>query len=545
MKTFLLLALLVTFSSVGEILSAKGMRQVGDVSHRPREILRAVGRAVRNKYLFLSVCFLALSFFTFLSLLSYADLSYVVPLTAVSYITNTVGAKLLLKEKISRSRWAGTLLVAAGVAVISLPAAVETAAVSLTARLTQALLAALSPSGAALSAATPLSSRLAFGLRAALLALVLASVAYYALALIGAWGWARDRRRQRALGGDFTPPVSILIPVRGADAETYETFAGFCRQDYPDYEIVFGVRDADDPAVAVVRKLQADFPSRRVGLVVSPAEIGPNAKVSNLQNLSARAAHDLFVIADSDIRVGGDYLRRVVAPLRRPGVGMVTCLYRGTLARTFAARLENVGISASFGPEVVSARQLEGVKFALGSTIALRREALEQIGGFRAVADYLADDFRLGNRVAAAGHKIILSDCVVEHVAGPETARTLLGHLLRWNRAVRVSRPKSYAGLVVTYGTTTSLLLLAALNFSAFGWAVLALTYALRLAAAWAVGVRLLGDRTLRRDFWMVPLRDWIGFGVWAAGFVGDHVRWRGTTFRVRRGGKIEPVAGA
>jgi ceramide glucosyltransferase len=545
MKTFLLLALLVTFSSLGEILSAKGMRQVGHVSHRPREILSAAGRAARNKYLFLSVFFLALSFFTFLSLLSYADLSYVVPLTAVSYITNTVGAKLLLKEKISRERWAGTLLVAAGVAIISLPSGVEAAAVRLFGYLAHAPLALVNPAGRALTAALPLGDWLLIALRLLLLALVLASIAYYALALAGAWSWARDRRRQRALGLNFTPPVSVMIPARGADAEAHETFARFCRQDYPDYQIVFGVRDADDPAVEVIRRLQADFPSRRIELVISPAEAGHNAKVSNLQNMSAHVAHDHLVIADSDIRVGSDYLRRVVAPLQDSSVGMVTCLYRGTLARTFAARLENVGLTSSFGPEVLSSRLLEGIKFALGSTIAVRRELLEQIGGFRAVADYLADDFLLGNRTAAAGYEVVLSDSVVEHVAGPRTFGAMLAHQLRWNRAVRVSRPRSYVGLVVTYGTTTSLLLLAALNFAAFGWWLAGLTYALRLTVAWVVGVGMLGDRELRRDFWLIPLRDWIGFGAWAACFVGDRVQWRGATFRVRRGGKIEPVAEA
>lgn len=545
MKTFLLLALLVTLSSFGEILSAKGMRQVGHVSHQPREILRAVGRAVRNRWLMLSICCLAGSFFTFLSLLSYADLSYVVPLTAVSYITNTVGAKLLLKEKISRGRWAGTMLVASGVAIISLPAKFETGAVGLAMSLFNSLLAALSPSSGALSFSSPLSGWLVFALRLTLLVCVVASIVYYAIAVAGGLSWARDRRRQRALGTDFTPPISILIPVRGVDDEAYENFASFCRQDYPDYQIVFGVRDADDPAVAVIRKLLADFPARHIELVISPAEIGHNAKVSNLQNMLARVANDYLIIVDSDIRVGGDYLRRVVAPLRASGVGMVTCLYRGAGARTFAARLENVGIAATFGPEVVSARLLEGITFALGSTIVMRRELLERIGGFRAVADYLADDFLLGNRVAATGLEIVLSDYVVEHVSGPQTLRAMINHQLRWGRAVRVSRPKGYAGLILTYGTTTSLLLAATLGFSAFGWAMAGVAYAVRLLAAWVVGGVMMRDGALARNFWMIPLRDWLGCGVWAAGFSGNRIQWRGTTFRVLRGGKIEPIAEA
>lgn len=545
MKTFLLMVQLILLSSLGEILSAKGMQQVGHVSFSPRGLLTAAARAVRNRYLFLSVVCMTGAFFTFLSLLSYADLSYVVPLTAVSYITNTVGAKLLLKERISRGRWTGTLLVAAGVTIISLPASAETAAINLASALFRALVAALNPARDPLSPALPLMGWVAFALRLGLLVCAVASVVYYSISLVAAWSWSRDRRRQRNLGTSFTPPVSIMIPVRGADVEAYENFAAFCRQDYPDYQIVFGVRDADDPAVAVIRRLQADFPARRIDLVISPAEIGHNAKVSNLQNMSARAAHEHVVIVDSDIRVVGDYLRRVVAPLQDSSVGMVTCLYRGTRGRTVAARLENVGITASFGPEVVTARMLEGVKFALGSTIATRRSLLERVGGFHAVADYLADDFLLGNFVAAAGYKVALSDYVVEHVSAPETMQSMLKHQLRWNRAVRVSRPGGYAGLVLTYGTTTSWLLAAALGFSGFAWAMLAAAYGVRLLAAGLIGVVMLGDQGLARDFWMIPLRDWLGFGVWVAAFGGNRIQWRGTTFQILRGGKIKPVAEA
>ncbi|HYE75353.1 MAG TPA: glycosyltransferase, partial [Blastocatellia bacterium] len=317
MKTFLLLALLITFSSLGEILVAKGMQCVGDVPFRLHDILRAAWRAVSNRYLPMGVFFLALSFFTFLSLLSYADLSYVVPLTAVSYITNTIGAKFLLKETITKSRWIGTLLVAGGVSIISLPGIVESIAVNFAHSVFESLQSILLPSGEALSASSPFTAWLVFALRLALLVCVIASFVYYLISIAGLISWSRDRVRQRKLGAQFTPPVSILIPVRGADASTYETFAGFCRQDYPAYQIIFGVRDPDDPAVAIIRKLQSDFPDCEIELVISPAEIGHNAKVSNLQNMSERARHDHLIIVDSDIRVGTDYLSRVIAPLQQ------------------------------------------------------------------------------------------------------------------------------------------------------------------------------------------------------------------------------------
>jgi ceramide glucosyltransferase len=542
MKTLLLLATLILTSSLGEILSARAMRDIGHVSFRWRALRQTIGRAIRSRRLLAGVACLAVSFFSFLSLLSYADLSYVVPLTAVSYITNTLGAKLFLKERISAARWTGTLLVATGVAIISLGQPTEAALIAYSSRAWTGFIAPLSPSEVALAASSPLLFWPLFALRLALLICVVAALAYYVTALWGGWLWVRDRRRQRALGVNHTPPVTILIPVRGADRGADQNFASFCRQDYPEYQLVFGARDEDDPAVAVIQRLRADFPARRIELVISPAEIGHNAKVSNLQNMYARAAHDLLIIVDSDIRVGPDYLRRVVAPMQEARVGMVTCLYRGADAHTLAAVLEGLGHSATYAPEVVTARALEGIRFAFGSTILMRRALLEEIGGFRAVADYLADDFLLGHFTAAAGYQVVLSDYIVEHVSGEQTWRGLLRHQLRWARAIRISRPKGYAGLILTHGTATSLLLLAALNFSAFGWALLGATFTLRLFVAWRLGVVGLKDRLLARYLWLVPLRDLIGFGIWAAGLAGDKVQWRGTTFRILPGGKIKPV---
>ncbi len=539
MKTFLLLAMLIVFSSLGEILSARAMKQIGEMSLRPRLLLKTIPRLFTNGNLIAGVACLAFSFFSFLSLLSYADLSYVVPLTAVGYITNTIGSKFLLHERISQARWWGTLLVTFGVAIISLPASFEAFAIQAATSFAQQLLLWLNPTN---NAFTP-AFLLLFVARVVLLICVVAALVYYVLAMIAGGLWARDRRQQRALGLDFAPPVSILIPVHGADVEAYENFASFCRQDYPAFQLVFGCRDEHDSAVPIIRQLQADFPQQQIDLVISANEIGANAKVSNLNNMLAQAAHEHLLVVDSDIRVTPDYLRRVVAPLQQPRVGMVTCLYRGARATTFAARLENIGIAATFGPEVMSSRALEGIKFALGSTVVTRREILEKIGGFRGVADYLADDFLLGNWTAAAGYEVVLSDYVVAHIAAPDTIQSMLQHQLRWARAVRISRPKGYAGLILTHGLATSLLLLLALGGTTFGWMLAALTILLRFATAIFAGVMLMKDRALLKYLWLVPVRDLIGFGVWLVSFGGNEIRWRGHRFVVRRSGKIEPIA--
>lgn len=535
MKTFLLLCSLIAFSSLGEILSAKGMQQVGAVSFRPRALAGAIWRMLRNPFLFAGVVFLAVSFFSFISLLSYADLSFVVPLTAVGYITNTLGGRFFLHERITRERWLGTLLVAGGVALISLSSTLEQYAPQWAAQ----LFALLSPEEIISQTAAPQMFWALFVIRTALLGLVVAACVYYVIASCAGLAWFVERRKQRALGLNFTPAVTLLKPVCGTDAQAYENLASFCRQEYPDFQIIFGVQDAADPVIPIIEALQRDFPACDITLVVSPKEIGFNRKVSNLHNMLGAAKHDILLIADSDIRVGLDYLRRVVAPLQQARVGMVTCLYRGTNATTLGGRLENIGLSSTFGPEVCAARALQGIKFAFGSTIVLKREVLEKIGGFPAIADYLADDYLLGHHAAAAGYEIVLSDYVVAHDTGPLSFRAMLRHQLRWARAIRVSRPWGYLGLIVTYGTVTALLALLAWQGSAFAWGLLALTLLLRALPALIVGVWGLQDFALVRWFWLIPLRDLLAFGVWLASFVGNHVYWRGTQYRILPGGKL------
>jgi ceramide glucosyltransferase len=337
---------------------------------------------------------------------------------------------------------------------------------------------------------------------------------------------------------DFSPPISILKPIRGLDTHAYENLASICRQDYPLYQIVFGVRDEQDPGLEVVRRIANDFPQIDIRIVTSRRLIGANLKVSNLANMVAEASYPLLLISDSDIRVGSDYLRRVVAPMRDPGVGVVTCMYR-SIVSGWAAIIEALGVSTEFHAGVLTARKLEGMKFALGSTILMRKAALEAIGGFRAVADYLGDDFLLGNLPARAGYSVVLSDYVVEHVLDPENFADLFQHQTRWARSTRASRPWGYAGLICTYGIATSLLFLLATHGSRLGWAVLSVTWGARLAMGWIVGSRYLKDSVASRYIWLVPLRDLISFIVWCYSFVGDTIEWRGERFKLVKGGKI------
>jgi len=372
-----------------------------------------------------------------------------------------------------------------------------------------------------------------------LIGCVLAANAYYLLSIIA--GLRFFSRRKVEATGDLRP-VTIMIPLHGADFRAYENYAALCRQDYPEYQIVFGTRDARDSSIPIVQKLIEDFPDRDIALVISDNTIGQNLKISNLQNMLARVKHERIVVVDSDIRVSRDYLRRVLAPLADERVGLVTCLYRAAETPDFGARLEAVGITAEFAPGVLMAWMLEGVKFALGSTMATTRTRLEAIGGFRALADYLADDFMLGNLIEKNGHEVRLSDHVVETAMQPVGLAGMIRHQIRWARSTRISRPAGYLGLILTYGTALALLNVAAGRASMLSLMLLAVTLVIRLTMGWMIGVHWLGDRILKKYFWLVPVRDLLSFLIWCASWVGNTVEWRGRLFEVSRDGKMTQV---
>lgn len=369
-----------------------------------------------------------------------------------------------------------------------------------------------------------------------------AGCAYYALCLLAARIFLRDAAQQPdPAPAPSLPPVSILKPLRGADPGMYDSFRSHCLQDYPDYELIFGVDRPDDPAAELVERLQRQFPERPIQLVVCPEILGANRKVSNLAQMLPHARHQFLLINDSDIRVDRDYLRRVMAPLADPRVGLVTCLYRGIPAGTLGSRLESLGISTDFAPGVVAARQLEGIRFGLGSTLAFSRAALEAIGGFAPLVDYLADDYELGARIARAGYRVLLSDAVVETHLPAYSLRGFFQHQLRWARGIRASRPGSYAGLALTFGLPWAMAAVALARGAAWCWALLVVAAVLRLAVAFTVGRAVLKDPRLPRDLWLIPLRDLIAVAIFAASYAGRRIAWRGDRFVLEKG-KLRPA---
>ncbi|MGA8869264.1 MAG: bacteriohopanetetrol glucosamine biosynthesis glycosyltransferase HpnI [Candidatus Sulfotelmatobacter sp.] len=358
--------------------------------------------------------------------------------------------------------------------------------------------------------------------------------------LLCGWSAAIFLREGKASVGvsstEGLPPVSILKPLKGTDPEIYQSFRSHCLQNYPEYEIIFGVHDANDPAIASVQRLQREFPDRRIQLIVCPQILGANVKVSNLAQMLAVARYDHLLVNDSDIRVSPDYLARVMAPLCNPQVGLVTCLYRGIATSKMGSRLEALGISTDFCAGVLAARVLEGIHFGLGSTLAFRRADLEKIGGFIAFVDHLADDYELGKRISDLGLAVRLSDVVVETFLPAYSLHDFIAHQLRWARGVRDSRLGGYLGLVFTFGLMWALLVLLSSWGAPWAWVLLAGILLLRLAEAVTVGRIALRDRLVLKCGWLIPLRDLVAVAVWMASLFGDTVTWRGDRFRLKNG---------
>jgi ceramide glucosyltransferase len=366
---------------------------------------------------------------------------------------------------------------------------------------------------------------------------IVSSSFYYLLCLWSAAKFLRERQAPAETLASSLPPVSILKPLKGIDPEIYQSFRSHCLQDYPEYEIIFGVSEPDDPAIESVKQLQGEFPERQIRLIVCPKILGANVKVSNLIQMLPEARYQHLIVNDSDIRVEAHYLREVVAPLADPRAGMVTCLYRGVAAPTLGSRLESLGISTDFCASVLAAWQLEGgIRFGLGSTLAFRRADLNKIGGFDSFVDYLADDYELGKRIAALGLKVKLSQVVVETFLPSYRLRDFFAHQLRWARGVRDARAGGYLGLIFTFGLFWSLLALAASRGALWAWAGLAVTLFLRLAVALLVGGSVLEDRQVVHNAWLIPLRDLIAVAVWIASLGGHTVIWRGGRFRLKDG---------
>lgn len=364
------------------------------------------------------------------------------------------------------------------------------------------------------------------------------SFAYYLLCLWSASSFLTSSREQNnSVPGSALPPVSILKPLKGMDPDIYQSFRSHCLQDYPEYEIVFGVSDASDPALASVEQLQREFPGSAIRSVICANILGTNVKVSNLEQMVPHARYEYLIVNDSDIRVEPDYLRRVIGRLVNDKIGMVTCLYRGIAAPTLPSQLESLGICTDFSAGVLAAWQIEGgLHFGLGSTLAFRRRELERIGGFLAIVNYLADDYELGRRISSLGLKIDLSDVVVETHVPAYTWGGFMTHQMRWSRGIRDARLGGHVGLASTFGLFWALLNLIAFQAAPWSWALLVLMLLLRLAVAMFVGRIVLRDRQLLKQFFLLPLRDLLAVGIWVTSFFGHTVAWRGDRFELKNG---------
>jgi ceramide glucosyltransferase len=357
--------------------------------------------------------------------------------------------------------------------------------------------------------------------------------------LISLWcGFSYFKRRKPECAS--FPPVTILKPVKGMDAESFANFASFCCQDYPRFQMIFAVASASDPAIPVIKRLMAEFPAVDLELVVDGRIHGPNYKVCNLINAFPRAKHDIIIVCDSDIRVGARYLQEVCALFSDPEVGLVTSLYRTSGVSGAACAIEALGFTSEMVPNVMVALRLEGLSFALGASMAVRRGALERIGGFAALVDYLADDYQLGNKVYRAGYRLELSDYYVESIMHRESLHNIMSRQLRWARTMRVSRPGGYFASGLTQPFPAALLALVVSGFSLPGLTAVLLLYSFRALVALIFSRFFVRDNILPRWLWLLPVRDFLAFATWALSFLGNRVSWRGHRFRLLPGGRIE-----
>jgi ceramide glucosyltransferase len=370
--------------------------------------------------------------------------------------------------------------------------------------------------------------------------LTVSGIAYSLIALWGARDFYRHWRAAAVTNG-FAPGVSILKPVKGADARTYAAFVSHCTQIYAgEFELLFGVSSLDDAAVAEVARLRVEYPAVAIRLMECPLRLGTSGKVSNLTQMLPEARFEHVIINDSDILVSARYLERVMAPMADATVGLVTAPYIGRSENTLWSRLEALGISTDFMPGVLTARKLEGgIHFGLGSTLATTKTALAAAGGLESLVECLADDYEIGARIAAAGLRVELVNEIVETTVPAYTLRGFCEHQLRWARSTRDSRRLGYVGLGVTYVLPWALATVIASGGELWSFSLLSLALLVRVSVALTVGVGILRDGQVLRDVWLLPVRDIFGLFFWLWSFAGDTVVWRGERFRLR-GGKLE-----
>jgi ceramide glucosyltransferase len=377
--------------------------------------------------------------------------------------------------------------------------------------------------------------------------LTLAGLAYLLLALWGARDFVHYWQR-RSLDVGHAPDVTILKPVKGIDPRMYAGLVSHCQQQYAgNFEIVFGLSNLDDPAAAEIARLRADFPAIAIRLVECRERLGTSGKVSNLVQMLREAQYQHVIINDSDICVSPHYLTHVMACFADPHVGMVTAPYIGrtadrSSALTLWSRLEALGISTDFFPGVLTARKLEGgIRFGLGSTLATSKAVLAKAGGLEPLVEYLADDYEMGERIAAADYHVELCSEVVETTVPAYAFSGFCDHQLRWARSTRDSRKLGYLGLGITYALPWAMMTCIASGLALWSFSLLSVVVLARVALALSVGVGVLRDGQVLRDLYLLPLRDLFGLFFWAWSFAGDTVVWRGELFHLRNG-RITPA---
>jgi ceramide glucosyltransferase len=513
MRTALILAFVVLTGTLGEISLTHAMKQMGEVNDfSPAGISGMLLRSVRQAWLWIAIGLMAVSFYAFLTMLSSYPVSFVVPATSLAYVVGALGAKFLLRERLNAVRWTGVGFICFGVAL---------AWVDWVPRI-------------------PHVPHLYRDVRDIVFLFAFVPLVFYVFSAWCAWEFFRNARSGKGGHADFTPRISILKPLRGLDRGAYENFASFCRQDYPQYEIIFAVSDEQDPAVPVVRQLMRDFPQTAIRLVVGGEAQGTNNKVGKLCRLAEEAHYPLLVITDSDVRVAPDYLRKVATILADPDVGAVTALYRAIEASSFGAVMDTMG-SLSFSGSALAARSLEGLKFTMGSTAAIWRERLAEIGGFAPLLDMHSDDYELGRRIAETGYRVELAPDPVDMEFPSESLRDYLQHELRWLIGVRHIRPGGHFGLLMTQGiawVAAAAIVAPTLTMSA-SW--IGAYLVIRLCTGYMVGVWGLRDPVVKRKLWLLPLHDLFCFFLWVGSFGINRIEWRGLVFTLDKG-RMVPV---
>jgi ceramide glucosyltransferase len=365
---------------------------------------------------------------------------------------------------------------------------------------------------------------------------------YYLIVIFSSWRYFRAAKHSTAPRPAFTPAVSILKPMRGSDPGAYENFASFCRQDYPQYEILLCVDPDDQAVMPIVERLRRNFPERTIRVLYGSGRVATNDKVAKLARLVNEAQHEFVVISDSDVRVRPDYLRKVVAPLAHPHVGAVTCFYVSVEDKTFTDRLQNVGMMSDFYPGILVAWQLDGIKFALGPTIATTRTRLAGFGGYAAIENRPADDLLVGRLIAEQGYEVVLLPYTIQTVADYGSFRELLHKRLRWIVVMRNLRPAGHFGLIFTLGLAWTLAAIAvhptaAVMLGFFGTYLLLRLVMTTLIAGWG-----LGQPASLKNVWLIPIWDAVACAIWLVSFSRNSIRWRGADYHIR-GGQLVPVA--